>query len=73
MVRDHAGSYLDPLTLDTLNWTFLPPTADEPVALIDVEKGICKMPTAERWALFTHRGREGKIVRKSTCMIGDPM
>ena len=59
MVRDHVGSHLDPLTLDTLTWTFLPPTADEPATLIDVETGICKMPTAERWhCLLTDAEKE---------------
>ena len=48
-VRDHVGSYFDPLTLDTMTWGFLPPRADEPVLLIDVETGVCKMPTTERW------------------------
>ena len=58
-VRDHVGSYLDPLTLDTLTWVFLPPRVDEPVTLIDVETGICKMPTMERWhCLMTDTERE---------------
>ena len=49
LVRDHVGSYLDPLTLDTLTWKFLPPRAEEPTTLIDVEQGLCVMPTMERW------------------------
>ena len=58
-VRDHVGSYLDPLTLDTMTWSFTPPTVDEPVTPIDVETGLCKMPTMERWhCLMTDRERE---------------
>ena len=58
-VRDHVGSYLDPLTLDTMTWTFLPPMADEPVTPIDVETGLRKMPTMERWhCLMTNAERE---------------
>ena len=58
-VRDHVGSYLDPLTLDTMLWTFYPPTVDEPVNPIDVETGLCKMPTMERWhCLMTDAERE---------------
>ena len=49
LIRDHVGSYLDPSTLDTLTWKFLPPRAEEPVVLIDVEQGKCIMPTMERW------------------------
>ena len=49
LIRDHVGSYLDPSTLDTLTWKFLPPRAEEPVLLIDVEQGKCIMPTMERW------------------------
>ena len=59
LVRDHAGSCLDPSTLDTLLWKYLPPTVDEPATPIDVETGICKMPTAERWhCLLTNAERE---------------
>ena len=58
-IRDHVGSYLDPLTLDTMTWSFFPPSADEPVILIDVETGLCKMPTTERWhCLMTNAERE---------------
>ena len=58
-IRDHVGSYLDPLTLDTLMWRFLPPRVDEPVIPIDVETGVCKMPTTERWhCLMTDAERE---------------
>ena len=58
-VRDHVESYLDPVTLDTMVWTFLPPMADEPVIPIDVERGLCKMPTMERWhCLMTNAERE---------------
>ena len=59
-IRDHVGSYLDPLTLDTLVWIYLPPRAEEPVVPIDVETGICKMPTAERWHCLMTRCRKGK-------------
>ena len=59
LIRDHVGSYLDPLTLDTLIWKYLPPRADEPTLLIDVETGVCKMPTTERWhCLLTDAERE---------------
>ena len=58
-VRDHVGSYLDPLTLDTMTWSFTPPTVDEPVTPIDVETSLCKMPTMERWhCLMTDTERE---------------
>ena len=58
-VRDHVGSYLDPITLDTMVWTFYPPRADEPVIPIDVETGLCKMPTMERWhCVMTDAERE---------------
>ena len=49
LIRDHVGSYMDPSTLDTLTWKFLPPRAEEPTLLIDVEQGQCIMPTMERW------------------------
>ena len=49
LIRDHVGSYLDPSTLDMLTWKFLPPRAEEPVVLIDMEQGKCIMPTMERW------------------------
>ena len=59
LIRDHVGSCLDPLTLDTLSWKYLLPAAEEPVTLIDVETGICKMPTMERWhCLLTKAERE---------------
>ena len=61
-IRDHVGSYLDPLTLDTLIWKYLPLRADEPTLLIDVETGICKMPTTERWhCLMTDAERENSV------------
>ena len=49
LIRDHVGSYLDPLTLDTMTWKYLLPRAEEPTVLIDVERGLCVMPTTERW------------------------
>ena len=49
LVRDHVGSYLDPSTLDAMTWSFLPPRPAETNLLIDVEQGICIMPTMERW------------------------
>ena len=59
LIRDHVGSYLDPLTLDTLIWKYLPPRAEEPTLLIDVETGVCKMPTTERWhCLLTDAEKE---------------
>ena len=58
-VRDHVGSYLDTTTLDTMVWIFSPPVAVEPVTPIDVETGLCKMPTMERWyCLMTNSERK---------------
>ena len=59
-IRDHVGSYLDPLTLDTLTWRFLPPRVDEPVIPIDVETGVCKDANHRALALFDDGCRKGK-------------
>ena len=60
LIRDHVGSYLDPLTLDTLLWRYLPPRAEEPAILIDVETGVCKNANYRTLALFIDRCRKGK-------------
>ena len=43
------GSCLDPSTMDTMTWSFLPPTEEETNLTIDVEQGVRVMPTTERW------------------------
>ena len=49
LIRDHMGSCFDPSTMDSMTWSFLPPTIEESTLIIDVEQGVCVMPTTERW------------------------
>ena len=49
LIRDHMGSCFDPSTMGSMTWSFLPPREEESNLVIDVEQGICIMPTTERW------------------------
>ena len=49
LIHDHMGSCFDPSTMDSMIWSFLPPTEEESTHIIDVEQGVCVMPTTERW------------------------
>ena len=43
------GSCFNPASMDSMIWSFLPPREEESNLVIDVEQGICIMPTTERW------------------------